>query len=60
MPQNHRTMRPKPLVAALILIGLGTLFLLSNLGLLPALGPLFAKWWPVILIAVGLGMLLRR
>jgi lia operon protein LiaF len=52
--------RPKPLVAALILIGLGTLFLLSNLGLLPALGPLFAKWWPVILIAVGLGMLLRR
>lgn len=53
-------MRNKPLVGALILIVLGTLFLLSNLGLLPALGPLFAKWWPLILIAVGVGLLLRR
>lgn len=53
-------MRPKSLVGALILIGLGTLFLLSNLGLLPPLGPLFARWWPLILIIVGISLLLRR
>lgn len=52
-------MRPK-LVPALILIVLGIAFLLSNLGMLPRLGPLFAQWWPVILIALGVGMLLRR
>jgi lipopolysaccharide export LptBFGC system permease protein LptF len=54
-----RPMRPK-LVPALILIVLGIAFLLSNLGLLPRLGPLFAQWWPVILIVVGATMLLRR
>lgn len=52
-------MRPK-LIPALILIILGIAFLLSNLGLLPRLGPLFAQWWPVILIVVGAAMLLRR
>ena len=50
----------KSIVAPLILILLGVLFLLSNLGLLPHLGPLFAKWWPLILVAVGLSLLLRR
>jgi len=54
------SMRSKPLVGAVILITLGVLFLLSNLGLLPRLGPLFAQWWPLILIAVGVTMLLRR
>jgi hypothetical protein len=34
--------------------------LLSNLGLMPRLGPIFAQWWPVILIVVGVAMLLRR
>ena len=52
-------MRPK-LVPALILIVLGIVFLLSNFGLMPRLGPLFAQWWPVILIVVGAAMLLRR
>jgi len=52
-------MRPK-LIPALILIVLGIAFLLSNLGMLPRLGPLFAQWWPLILIAVGVGLLLRR
>lgn len=52
-------MRPR-LVPALILIVLGLGFLLSNLGLLPRLGPLFAQWWPLILIAVGVTMLLKR
>jgi hypothetical protein len=52
-------MRPK-LIPALILIVLGIAFLLSNFGLLPSLGPLFAQWWPAILIIVGVTMLLRR
>jgi hypothetical protein len=43
-----------------VLVVLGVLFLLSNLGLLPRLGPLFAQWWPLILIAVGGALLLRR
>ena len=50
----------KSIFAPLVLIVLGALFLLSNLGLLPHLGPLFAKWWPLILIAVGLVLLMRR
>jgi hypothetical protein len=47
-------------VGAVILIIVGVLFLLSNLGWLPRLGPLFAQWWPLILIVVGASMLLRR
>jgi len=50
----------KPRVGAVILIVLGALFLLSNLGWLPRLGPLFAQWWPLILIVVGVTMLVRR
>ena len=50
----------KSIVAPLILVVLGVLFLLSNLGMLPHLGPLFAKWWPLILVAVGASLLLRR
>jgi hypothetical protein len=50
----------KPRVGALILIVLGALFLLSNLGMLPRLGPLFAQWWPLILIVVGVSMLVRK
>ena len=50
----------KSIFAPLVLIVLGVIFLLSNFGLLPHLGPLFARWWPVILIAVGAMLLLRR
>ncbi len=53
-------MRSKSVVGALVLIGLGVLFLLANLGVLPPLGQLFTRWWPVILIAVGVMLLLRR
>ncbi len=53
-------MSKKPVVGAIVLIVLGALFLLSNLGLLPRLGPIFAQWWPLILIVVGVAMLLRR
>jgi len=46
--------------APLVLIVIGVVFLLSNLGMLPPLGPLFARWWPLILIAVGISLALRR
>ena len=46
--------------AAVVLIILGGLFLLSNLGLIPQLGPLFHQWWPLILIVVGVLMLIQR
>jgi hypothetical protein len=53
-------MRTKTVLAPLLLIVLGLLFLLSNLGLLPPLGPLFARWWPLFLVAVGVALLFRR
>jgi len=53
-------MRSKSRIGAVILIVLGVLFLLSNLGWIPGLGALIAQWWPVILIAVGVSMLVQR
>jgi hypothetical protein len=53
-------MRFRYSVAASILILLGVLFLLSNLGMIPRLGPLLHQWWPLILIVVGVAMLFRR
>ena len=53
-------MRTRSLVPAVVLIGVGIIFLLSNFGLLPRIGPLLAQWWPLILIVVGIGMLVRR
>ncbi|WP_442683870.1 LiaI-LiaF-like domain-containing protein [Stenotrophomonas sp. JC08] len=49
------------LIAALILIIVGLFLLASNLGWTDAsLGRLIATWWPVILVAVGVGMLFGR
>jgi hypothetical protein len=45
---------------ALALIVLGALFLLSNFGMLPHIGPLFRQWWPVILIIAGVYTLVNR
>ena len=45
---------------AFVLIIVGTLFLLSNLGMIPQLGPLLRQWWPLILIVVGILMLVQR
>jgi len=53
-------MKSKSRIGAYILIGLGIIFLLSNLGLLPRLRPLMAQWWPLILIIAGVLLLLRR
>lgn len=53
-------MRFRSSFGAIVLIVVGVLFLLSNQGLIPRLGPLLREWWPLILIAVGVGLLLRR
>ena len=53
-------MRSKPRIGAYILIALGIIFLLSNLGWLPRLRPLIAQWWPLILIIAGILLLLRH
>ncbi len=50
----------KSRVGALILIVVGVLFLLSNLGWIPRLGPLLAQWWPAILIVIGVYLLVQR
>jgi hypothetical protein len=48
-------------VAALVLIVVGTLFLLNNLGFTNlSLGRLITTWWPAILVVVGLGLLFNR
>jgi lipopolysaccharide export LptBFGC system permease protein LptF len=57
---NGDPMKPHSGFGAIVLIVLGALFLLSNLGVIPRLGPLFATWWPLILILVGASLLLRR
>lgn len=53
-------MKSKSRLGAYVLILLGVIFLLSNHGLLPRLGPLMSQWWPLILIIVGILVLLRR
>jgi hypothetical protein len=53
-------MKSKSMIGAYILIGLGIIFLLSNLGWLPGLRTLMAYWWPLILIIVGILLLVRR
>ncbi|MBS0193406.1 MAG: hypothetical protein JSR34_04105 [Proteobacteria bacterium] len=48
-------------VPALILIVLGIIFLLDNLGLWNvSLTHLVHTWWPAILILVGVSMLFKR
>ena len=53
-------MRSKSRIGAYILIGLGIIFLFSNLGWLPPLRLLMGQWWPIILIIVGVWLLLRH
>jgi hypothetical protein len=53
-------MRSKSKTGALVLIVLGVLFPLSNFGWIPRLGPLFAQWWPLILVIVGVYLLVQR
>lgn len=46
-------------VAAIVLVLTGVFLLLTNLGLIDiSLVELLKTWWPVLLIALGLGMFL--
>jgi hypothetical protein len=53
-------MRTRSIVGPIVLIAIGLIFLLSNLGLIPHLGRLLATWWPLILIVVGVSLLIER
>ena len=48
-------------IGGIVLIVLGAVFLLNNLGIakLP-IRELAAKWWPAVLILVGVSLLTRR
>ena len=49
------------IVGPLILIAIGILFLLKNLGLTDLnLGRILSIWWPAILIAIGISLLFKR
>jgi energy-converting hydrogenase Eha subunit C len=50
------------MIAAIALIIIGSLLLLSNLGYLKIanVAELVHTWWPLILIAVGISMFLNR
>jgi len=50
----------RPSVPGILLIVIGLLFLLRNFGFDLHLGELFATWWPVVLIALGAGMLFKN
>jgi len=57
---GENLMRSKSRIGGYILIALGIIFLLSNLGWLPPLRSLTAHWWPLLLIIVGIWLLLRH
>ncbi len=50
--RKHRDDRGK-LVGGIIVLGIGLVFLLSNLDVIPNIG----KTWPLILIVIGLALL---
>jgi len=58
---ERRDVRRGGLVGPVILIGLGVVFLLNNLGILSwSLWDVIFRLWPVLLIAAGLDILLGR
>ena len=50
-------MRPGAIIGPVLLIALGVLFLLNNMGLHLPLGYIIRTFWPVILIIVGLAQI---
>jgi hypothetical protein len=59
-PGEIESMAFRSRTGAIVLIIVGALFLMSNLGLIPQIGPLLRQWWPLILIVVGVVMLVQR
>ncbi|HEV2386981.1 MAG TPA: DUF5668 domain-containing protein [Candidatus Acidoferrales bacterium] len=56
-PQHYRQYR-NPIVGAVVLIAVGVLFLMGNMGWLDA--DWLGRFWPVILIVIGVGLLVKR
>jgi hypothetical protein len=56
--RERQTMRSN--FGALVLIVVGILFLLSNLGMIPHVWPLLRQWWPLGLIIAGVIMLIEH
>jgi len=52
-PSNHKDDRGR-LVGGIIVAGIGLVFLLSNLDVIPRIG----KTWPLILVVVGFALLI--
>jgi len=50
----------KPSVPGIILIVIGILFLMRNLGFDVHLGQLLSTWWPLAVVALGVGMLFKN
>ncbi len=60
-PKRTLPLMRSNLVAAIVLIVVGLFLLASNLGWTNMnLGRLILTWWPVILVAVGIGLLFGR
>lgn len=58
---NEKGFSMKGNVAAIVLIVFGVFFLLTNLGLVNvSLAELLKTWWPLILIALGVAMIVKR
>lgn len=58
---NQKSYRAGSLVWPIVLIGLGVLFLLNNLGIISwNVWTLMVRMWPVLVIAIGLDLLLGR
>lgn len=58
---NRENRRHGGVVGPVILIGLGVIFLLNNLGLLNwSVWEIFFRLWPILLVAVGLDLILGR
>jgi hypothetical protein len=55
---DSRECAARGLAGGLIVLTIGTVFLLSNLGVLNS--ELFRTWWPLLLIAVGVARLFGR
>ena len=55
MSHKHRP----SLLGALIWIGIGVLFLLQNFGFGPNVWSLARRYWPVLLILLGLGKIIE-
>jgi hypothetical protein len=63
MSEEKRRYRPRgaSIVGPIILIALGAVFLLDNLGMLPGSAwMILLRLWPILIIAVGLDILLSR